>query len=509
MRKDLKSLSVVVLALVLLLGIWGDRSTAASKDTVKVALWTQNKNLDPWNNAMLVSNVVTVQIFDYLFTSDPETLEVGPELATGFKVIDDTTWELTLRKGVKFTNGEPFNAEVVKYCFERVLNTERKLYDQPTWKPVIKGIEVVDDFTVRLLTHKPYPVLISKLAQESAMIPPKYVEEKGDGHFGEHPVGTGPYKLVKWSRGEEIILEVNDDYWGPKPSIKKIHYRIIPEPAVATAELITGGIDVVGRLDVDQVATIQKAKRCAIFKSPSSRIHFVQMDGDGRGGSTPLQKLEVRRAIYHAINREEIVKEVKKGFGRVAYGPIPFMMFGHDPAIKAEEPKHDPEKAKALLAKAGYSSGFEAELSGYMEKTVLEAIQGYLLNIGIKTKLNWYGADLGTLINLRNSGKVKDMAMYTWGTSMLDAEGFLPYWLAKGAAKNYNADAMVEQWLEEEAQTFDQEKRKELFKKIQQRIVEQAYWVPIFVEESLYGINKDLNLVSLLEVPMFYKSSWK
>jgi peptide/nickel transport system substrate-binding protein len=260
---------------------------------------------------------------------------------------------------------------------------------------------------------------------------------------------------------------------------------------------------------VDQVPTIENANQCVVFKSPSTRIHFVQLDGDGRGGATPMQKLKVRRAIYHAINREQIVKEVKKGFGNVSYGPVPFMMFGFDPAIKDIEPKYDPEKAKALLAEAGYPDGLEIEFSGYLEKTVLEAIQGYLLDVGIKSKLNWYGADLSVLVNLRNAGKVKDMAMYSWGTTVMDAEGFLPYWLAKGSAKSYNSDPLVEGWLVEEAQTFDQEKRKALFKKIQQRMVEQAYWVPIFVEESLYGINKNLNLVSLLETPLFYQSSWK
>ena len=177
MRKDLKFLTVLVLAWVLLLGVWGDRSTAESKDGVKVALWTQNKSLDPWNNAMLVSNVVTIQIFDYLFGINPVTFKVEPELATGYKVVDNTTWELTLRQGVKFTNGEPFNASVVKYNFERVLDEKRALYDRPTWEPIIKGVEIVDDYTVRLITHKPYPVLIPKLAQESAMVPPKYVEE--------------------------------------------------------------------------------------------------------------------------------------------------------------------------------------------------------------------------------------------------------------------------------------------------------------------------------------------
>jgi len=509
MKRQSKLIILVLLVAIFTLGFGVNCSTALSKDTLKIALWTRIDSLDAWNSAMLVGMTVLGQFNDCLYILDETSLKPIPNLALSHKLINDTTWEFDLRRGVKFSNGEPFSAKSVKYSLERVLDPKRKLFDKPVWSKILDHVEVVSDYRVRIVTQKPYPIMLEKLSFDADMIPPEYTEKHGDAYFGEHPIGTGPYKLVNWKRGEEIILTRNENYWGEPPAIKNLHFRQIPEPAVSTAELITGGVDVVGRLGSDQVPTVEKSKRAMVFQSPSNRIHFVQMDGDGRAGPTPFQKSKVRRAVYHAIDREAIIKEVKRGYGMMLHGPLMHKYFAHDPTIKNREPQYDPDKAKKLLAEAGYPDGFEAELSGYMEKEVLEAIQGYLLKIGIKTRFNWYGADLGTLVKLRNAGKVRDMAMYTWGTNIYDPDYILPYWFGLEGEKTYNKDKELDGWITEAAQIFDQEKRAELYRKAQHRIVDNAYWVPIFAEVSLYGINKNLNFVSVGEFPRYYKCSWK
>ena len=139
----------------------------------------------------------------------------------------------------------------------------------------------------------------------------------------------------------------------------------------------------------------------------------------------------------------------------------------------------------------------------------MEAIQGYLHKIGIDTKLNWFGADVGTLVKLRNAGKVKYMGMYTWGTPIWDADGILPYWLNYGEPKNYNNDKEMGDWIVAAGRTLDKNKRLELYRKIQRRVIERAYWFPVFSEVSLYGIHKDLNFVTLGEFPLYFKCSWK
>ena len=484
-------------------------ASAASQDTLKISLFQRVSTLDPWNTAELVAWWVLDALYDCLYTIDAQTLKPVPNLVVSHKLINNTTWEFELKKGVKFSNGEPFNAEAVKFSFDRGLDPERKLYTKPQWDRIIESVQIVDDSKVRIITKKPDPILLNRLASYSFMVPPKYIKEKGDAYFGEHPIGTGPYKLVNWKRGEEIILEANKDYWGNPPNIKKLQFRKIPEAAVSTAELITGGIDVIPRILSDQVPTVEKSAKAKIESKPSSRVFFLQVDADGRAGKTPLQDLKVRRAVYHAIDRKAIMRDVKRGYAEMIHGPLSKIYFGYDPNMEKIEPEYNPEKAKKLLAEAGYANGFDAEISAYDEKQIVEAIQGYLLKIGIKTRLNWYGADLGTLIKLRNAGKVKDLGMYSFGPKVFDADIFLTYWhhstMAPCAAKRKELD----NWLDEASGTFDIKRRQELYSKVQRYIVENVLWVPILSDVCLYGVNKNLNFAAIGEFPQFHKCSWK
>jgi len=389
------------------------------------------------------------------------------------------------------------------------LDPKRKLYDKARWDKIIDSVEALGDYTVRIKTKKPFPIMLENLAYDAAVVPPKYIEEKGDAEFGEHPVGTGPYRFVSWKRGEEIVFVRNEAYWGPKAAIKNLIFRIIPEPAVSTAELITGGIDVVGKLDADHVKSIEKSKNAGVIRSLSNRVHFIQFDSIGRAGETPFQKIEVRRAVYHAIDREAIIKNVKQGYGVMLHGPLYPTYFACDPSVEKIEPKYDPEKAKKLLSEAGYPNGFDAELSAYEQKEVQEAVQGYLRKIGINTKLNWYGADISTLIKLRNAGKVQHMGAYSWGSNIFDPDYFLPYWYELNVEKNFMNDKEIHEWLAEAGSIFDEKRRAELYSKVQHRIVEKAYWVPTFGEVAVFGVNKNLNFSAIGEFPKYFNCSWK
>ena len=508
MRRKLNIFVFLLLTISLILTFGLGAATAASKDTIKVRMWTRISTLDTWNTQILADNIVVYQILEPLYEINEKTFRPSPRLAVSHKLIDDTTWEFELRKGVKFHNGEPFNAAAVKYTMERVLEPERKLYDKPVWEKLIERVDIIDDYTVRIITKKPLPIFLEHLTGAN-ILPPKYTEEKGDAYVGENPVGTGPYKFVSWKRGEEIIFEANDQYWGEKPAIKNLIFRIIPEPAVSTAELITGGVDVVCKLGSEQIKTVNKSKKAAVLKAKSNRVHFIQFDSIARASKSPANMLKVRQAIYHAIDRQAIIDKIQQGYGVMLHGPLYPTYFGYDPAVEKIEPKYDPEKAKKLLAEAGYPDGFEADLSVYEQKEVYEAVQGFLRKVGIKTKLHWYGADIGTLIKLRNAGKVKDMGAYSWGGNIYDPDNFLPYWYTLNVTKNYMNDADIDKWLSEAGSVFDQKKRAELYSKVQHRVVEKAYWVPVFGEVALYGVSKDLNLATVGETPLIFKSSWK
>src|SRR6185295_14592382 len=219
-------------------------------DTLVYALQSDVQNWDPPNSVLRESIILGYNVFDHLAARDLKTGKVGPSLAVSWKAIDDSTWEVKLRPNVRFHDGTPFGAKDVKASFERVLNPENKLTARGNHAK-IKSVEVVDDLTVRFHTDGPYPLFVERLTA-LVMQSEKVIKEKGQEWMQENPVGTGPYKLVKWMKKQEHLLVRNDDYWGAKPYYKYVRVRIIPEQATQIAELVSGGVDIIKAVPPDQ-----------------------------------------------------------------------------------------------------------------------------------------------------------------------------------------------------------------------------------------------------------------
>src|SRR5215472_2140526 len=210
-----------------------DVSAQTRDDTLVYALQSDVQTWDPPNSVLRESIIFGYHVFDHLSARDLKTGKVGPSLAVSWKTVDDTTWEVKLRKGVKFHDGTPFGAKDVKASFDRVLNPENKLTARGNHAK-IKSVEVVDDLTVRFHTDGPYPLFVERLTA-LVMQSEKVIREKGQEWMQENPVGTGPYNLVKWAKKQEHLLVRNDEYWGPKPAFKYVRIRIIPEQATQIA----------------------------------------------------------------------------------------------------------------------------------------------------------------------------------------------------------------------------------------------------------------------------------
>src|SRR4029077_6911399 len=235
-------------------------------------------------------------------------------------------------KDVRFHDGTLFSAKDVKATFERVLNPELKLLYRSSHLK-IKSVEIVDDLTVRFRTDGPYPLFVERLPSQ-VMQAEKAIREKGHEWLQGNPVGTGPYKLVKWTRKQEHLLVRNDDYWGPKPSYKYVRVRIIPETATQIAELISGGVDVIKAVPPDQMDVINKAGQARTATAQILRTAMLQLDQAGRGGPNPFTDRRVRQAVNLAIDADAAIKHVLNGLGdRVATVVNP-MAFGFDPSIK-------------------------------------------------------------------------------------------------------------------------------------------------------------------------------
>src|SRR6266508_2142195 len=333
-------------ALLLTLGLAlpGEAPAQTKEDTIVYALQSDVDSWDPPASVLREAIILGYQVFDHLAVRDLKTRKVGPNLAVSWKNLDDTTWEVKLRQGVKFHDGTPFTAKDVKATFDRVLDPAKKMIARGNHAK-IKSVEVLDDYTVRFKTDGPYPLFVERLTAQ-AIASDKVIREKGDAWMQEHPVGTGPYKLVSWSRKQEHLLVRNDDYWGPKPYYKFVRIRIM----------------------LDQAA---------------------------RSGPNPFTDKRVRIAANLAVDTDAIIKHVLNGLGdRVATGINP-MAFGWDPNLKPY--KQDLERAKKLLAEAGYPNGVDVlfnEGPPVVEpgtQQTNDAIVADMTKAGFRVKRNYIG----------------------------------------------------------------------------------------------------------------------
>lgn len=486
-------------------------STAlAGNDSITVAFNTKFPTLDSYQSSQRENIILGYLVFDPLVERNPVDGSLHPHLATSWKIINPNTWEFKLRPGVKFHNGNPLNAECVRFTIEdRILDPAQKSRQRGNFK-WIKEVEVVDNLTFRVITKKPYPLVVERF-NTLFVYDPIWTKAKGDRYVSEHMMGTGPYKFVSWKKGIKLVLIANENYWkNGVPKIKNLITRPIPEMSTRMAELISGGVDVALNIDPDQVDIIERNPKTRIVETPILRINFWQFDGSARASKTPLTDVRVRRAIWHAIDREAIIKNVLKGHADILNTPVSPMQFGFDPSIKGYE--YNPGKAKSLLKEAGYDKGFNVDIWQFWvtQNESNQAAMGYLAKLGITLNIKDYRGNVGQMITLRNAGKMTGVGNFSWGSfNIFDADAILPAWFLSDSTKCYNPDPKVEKWLIEARRTLDQEKRKELYSKAQRHIVEQAYVMPFYSMHYITGANKKLKYkIGPDEVPRFQYAEW-
>jgi len=315
--------------------------------------------------------------------------------------------------------------------------------------------------------------------------------EKGSQYIAENPVGTGPFKFVEQRRGERIVLVRNENYWGKKPSIDKIVFRIIPEPQIQIAELISGGVDVIKDIPPDQVDTVKASPSVKVMAKPRESFTYIIMDAMGRGGSNPFQDIRVRKALMHSIDWDSIIKNSLRGYGTKTLTPGNPRMFGYNTNIKGYE--FNPEKAKKLLAEAGYPNGFTCDFSTATDRDVFEAIAGFLANVGIKANLKWYGENRMAMFQMVRGGKLSGLFLSTWGAAGVSDIGFLGlYKYLSTESETYFNDPAVDKYIMEADKTLNVDKRKEILWKMQERVFEQAYVCPGWTKYAIHAINKNL-----------------
>jgi peptide/nickel transport system substrate-binding protein len=495
----MKTIVVLLLALAMPFA-----ASAAPAGKIVLAQGVDPTTLDMHNQSETPASNVGRHIFDSLVERD-QSLKIVPALAAELpKLVAPTTWEVKLRKGVKFHNGEDFNADSVKFSLERLAQSQGKLRGASTFAPIDR-VEVVDPHTVRVHTKKPWPTFTSVMTFVSgAMYPPKAYKDKDTAFITKTPIGTGPYKFVRWSKDEEIVLEANPGYFRGTPKIKTVVFRPIPDDAVRVAALQNGEIDLAVNIPPHLASIIDKHPKIFLSSSPSIRtiqlmFYTHQMDSKDHKPTGPYNgptvDKRVRQAIAHAVDVDEIIKSVLDGKGIRVATMLTSAHFGYDASLKPL--KQDVARAKKLLADAGHPNGIDIVLNGpqgryVRDKEVAEAVTGQLNKAGIRATLKTFewGNYLNNMVYVHKAGPVW---LIGWGTPTLDAETvYGPLFKSPGIFVNWHNEDFNR--MVDEAQTImDEKKRLEQYHRINKLWIEEMPAVPLYQQVDLYGVNKRLN----------------
>lgn len=503
-------LPITIFLIICVLAISNTASYAGkADDTLNVAFVQEIPTFDAYFNTARQSTVLARHFWDNLLYRDPKTYEYKPLLASSYKFIDDVTMEFELRKGVKFHNGEEFDADDVVYTLNWVSNPDNrvKVQNLVNW---IKKVEKLGKYKVRLIMAKPFPAALEYLSGSNPIYPNEYYAKVGPEGMGVNPIGTGPYKTLNVKHGRELTLVKNEDYFDNspkgKPSISKIVIKTLPEVNTQIAEIMSGRLNWMWQIPQDQAENLARIPKVVVNNAQTMRIGYLQFDAANRSGKdSPVTKLKVRQAISHAIDRQKIVDSLVKGASVVVHSACFPTQFGCTSDVLKYE--YNPEKAKKLLAEAGYPNGFEIDFYAYRNRDWAEAILGSLSEVGIKAKLQYI--NYPTLRDKVRQGGV-ELNFMTWGSMSINDASAITGHFFKHGGDDLAMDADVKTELDIADNSIDPNLRKSHYKKALQRIAAQAYWLPLWSYSTNYAQTKDLDFtLTPDEMPRFFTAKWK
>jgi peptide/nickel transport system substrate-binding protein len=399
---------------------------------------------------------------------------------------------MKIRKGVKFHNGEVFDAEAAAF-------TVRTFRDSKgSGGSGFKGIQdakALDPDTLEITTKEADVALLSQLIKAYA-IPPKYHDQVGEAEYGLKPIGTGPYRFADWQKGESIKLVANPDYWEGAPAIKEVTFRFVPEAATRTAMLVSGQADLIRDVAPETVPQIKQSGVATVKSAPARRRMFIQMNTT----IPPFNDIRVRRALAHAVDNQELVDKVLSGFAYPVDGLFPPNMPSHDEKNFVAY-KYDPEKAKQLLAEAGHPNGvsftFYHTIGRYLkDKELAEAIAGQLAKVGFKVQLA--GLESGAFFDKLRSGTNRDgmdgAHLLTLGAEAPDEHRYVQTHFWNKGNYQYGNLPETNDLIAKAAGLIDRAERTKLYKEVELRLTRDLVsWKPLFDQAGVYGVSNRLS----------------
>ena len=470
MKKKFGLLMTIILSVLFLVacGGSGDKKEAATgantgKDTLVIGQGADAKSLDPHASNDNPSSNIRVQIYDRLMDLDENGVP-QPMLAESWERPDDKTIIFHLRKGVKFHNGDEMKASDVKFSLERALASPEVSHILAG----INGVEVIDDYTVKVTTEKPMAAILNNLSHITiAILSERATKEAGD-KFGQNPVGSGPYKFVSWQSGDRVTLEAFPEYWQGEAPVKNVVYRNIVEETNRTIGLETGELDIIYDIQGLDKNKLRDDERFVLIEGPQVSMTYLGFNMK----KAPYDNPKVREAISYAIDQKPIIDTVFLGAGEAANSIIGPNVWGY---YDVEKYTQDIEKAKALLAEAGYPDGFKAKIwvnDNPVRRDTAVILQDQLKQIGIDLAIET--VEWGAFLDGTARGD-HEMYLLGWGTVTRDPDYGMYELISTatmGAAGNrsFYSNPTVDKLLEEGKTELDPEKRKAIYKEIQEII---------------------------------------
>ncbi|UFN50922.1 ABC transporter substrate-binding protein [Roseomonas sp. OT10] len=492
-------------------GAAGRARAQASGTMLNLAVAAPPTTLDPHYHTLSPNNMVAEHFFDQLVGRDARA-QLRPGLAESWELIDDTTWEFKLRKGVRFHNGQEFTAEDVLFTLKRIPNVVNSPGSFAIYTKAIVGSEVVDPHTIRFRTNGLYPLLPQDLSQ--VYIISHSVGDgvtTGDFNNGKAVIGTGPFRLSSFTPDDRVVMTRNDGYWGEKPDWSQVVYRFIANDGVRVAALLSGDVQMIDVVPPADTPRLRGTQGVGFAEIPSLRCIYLKVDtahdvspyitdAEGRKlDRNPLRDLRVRQALSIAINRQAIVDRVMQG----AASPTGQMMPPGANGYIADypPPRFDVERAKALLAEAGYPKGFQITLIGpnnrYVnDAQIIQAVGQMWQRIGVTTRVDGMPFAVLAQRQARNDMSAMLIGWATAGEPSTALRGNLTTRIPEkgfgtvnfSGYSNPRVDALVEEGL----RTADDEKRESIFKDAMRLAMDDVALITLHMQKNIWALRGGL-----------------
>ncbi len=490
----------------------GAQETAVERDTITIAIGAEPESLDPVNMTSAPAATVGEHAIQRLIYME-EDGELTPMLATEWESsADGTEWTFQIREGVTFHDGEPLNAEAVKVNLDRFIDPDVGAA-YAFLLGSVEDIEATGEYELRLHLAEPFAPILSHLSHSFiGIVSPASLEGLGPDDTTDDAVGTGPYELVNWSRGDSITMVRNEDYWGPRPEIPNLVFQFIPEDSARMVALETGEADAVMRVPPQDADRLDADPEIDVVYETSVRTIYIGFNYQ----SEPFDDPRVRKAFNYAVDKDAIVDAILDGNAFVADAPVVPAVFGHTSAGPYE---YDPDRARELLADAGYPDGFSATLHHptgryLLDSTIAEAVQGMLNEIGLDITLET--REWGAYLDF--TGQPVDQAEYQmfmlgWGTVTLDADYGLyallhtRQWNPDGNNRSFYSNEDVDDILDRARVETEPSVREDLYAEAIELIWDDAPWLYLHNEGQINAQRS--NVGGLIHHPLENVSAWE